>query len=224
MKDRANGIYANYIKRAFDIAICAPALVVASPIFAVTAAGIKLSSPGPVFYKSDRAGKDNKPFHFYKFRSMHETDNNKHLCVADAERVFPFGKLIRRTKIDELPQLINVLKGDMSIVGPRPMNLISQMYTGKYEEVRRFRPGLTSPASLYDYIVGDTYTDNDAYIKEVYPVKQELELFYVQHMNFFYDAWIVLRTARTMAGVISGRKNFRELPEYTKIKGQLNEK
>lgn len=206
-------MYQNVIKRFFDILLCSLALVVLSPLFLLVAAGIKLSSPGPVFYHSDRAGKDKKSFPFYKFRSMHETDHNKHMCVADPDRLFPFGRFIRRTKLDELPQLLNVIKGDMSIVGPRPMTLASAMYTGDYAQVSTVRPGLTSPASLYDYIVGDTYTDNDAYKREVYPVKQRLELYYVQHMGFFYDLCLVFRTAGTILGVLFGKKNWKELPE-----------
>lgn len=100
------------------------------------------------------------------------------MFVADADRLFTVGKVIRRLKIDELPQLINVIKGDMSIVGPRPMvaSAVDRLYSGKYEKVASIRPGLTSAASLYDYTVGDTYKDNKIYIKEVLPVKLEMEL------------------------------------------------
>ena len=210
-------MYQNVIKRIFDILLCSFALIVLSPFFLIAAIGIKLSSPGPVFYRSDRVGKDKKPFHFYKFRSMHETNNNKHMCVADAERLFPFGKFIRRTKIDELPQLLNIIKGDMSIVGPRPMTLASQMYTGEFEEVSKVRPGLTSPASLYDYIVGDTYTDNDAYKREVYPVKQKLERYYVRNISALYDIGLIFRTMGLVIAVALGKKDFKEMPEIAKI-------
>lgn len=211
-------IYQNVVKRFFDIVLCSFALIILSPVFLFAAIGIKLSSPGSVFYYSDRAGKDGKQFHFYKFRSMHNTNNNKHLCVADADRLFPFGKLIRRAKIDELPQLLNVIRGDMSIVGPRPMTLISSMYTGDYAPVRSVRPGLTSPASLYDYIVGDTYTDNDAYKAEVYPVKQKLELYYVRHISFGYDVKLVFRTMGLILAVVFGKKRFSDLPELREIR------
>lgn len=213
-----NGFYSTVVKRVFDTTLCSFALVVMSPIFAVAAVGIKASSPGPVFYYSKRKGKDGREFNFFKFRSMHQTDNNKHMCVADADRLFPFGKLIRKTKIDELPQLINVIKGDMSIVGPRPMTLESKMYTGEFEEVTTTRPGLTSPASLYDYVVGDKYTDNDKYKAEVYPVKQKLERYYVQHEGFAYDIKLVFRTMLTIVQVILGKKDFKSLPELKEIK------
>lgn len=210
-------LYSDGIKRFFDIVLCSFALIVLSPVFLIAALGIKLSSPGPVFYYSKRAGRNAKPFHFYKFRSMHQTDHNKHLCVADADRLFTWGRIMRRAKIDELPQLLNIIKGDMSIVGPRPMTLESAMYTGPFEEVRGTRPGLTSPASLYDYIVGDTYTDNDKYKAEVYPVKQKLELYYVRHESFGYDVSLVWRTMVTVVQVVLGKKSFKRLPELDRL-------
>lgn len=212
----------SFVKRFFDIFLCASALLVLSPFFLIAAIGVKVSSPGPVFYRSDRVGKNGVPFHFYKFRSMHETENNKHMCVADAERLFPFGKFIRKTKIDELPQLLNVIKGDMSIVGPRPMTMASKMYTGEFERVRAVRPGLTSAASLYDYIVGDAYTDNDAYKREVYPVKQKLELYYVDNISFTYDVSLIFRTIYLIVAVALGKKNFNEIPELAKIRASEN--
>lgn len=214
---KGHSLYQNAVKRVFDVVLCAFASIVLSPICLAAAIGIKVSSPGPVFYYSKRRGKNGRIFNFYKFRSMHQTDHDKGLCVADPDRLFPFGKLIRRLKIDELPQLINVIKGDMSIVGPRPMTLESQMYEGEYENVKSIRPGLTSPASLYDYLVGDTYTDNDLYKKEVYPIKQKLELYYVRHESFRYDVSLVFRTMGLIIAVALGKKDFGLIPEYKKI-------
>ena len=214
---RQHGFYRNIVKRFFDIVLCSFALIVLSPIFLVAAIGIKASSPGPVFYYSKRKGKDGKEFNFYKFRSMHQTDHNKGMCVADPDRLFPFGKLIRRLKIDELPQLLNVIRGDMSIVGPRPMTVASAMYEGEFAEVKETRPGLTSPASLYDYLVGDTYTDNELYKKEVYPVKQKLELYYVRHESFAYDVSLIFRTMGLIVAVAFGKKDFKAIPEYAQV-------
>ena len=212
--------YQKYPKRFFDVTLCSFALVALSPLFGVTAAAIKLSSPGPVFYFSERAGQDKKPFRFYKFRSMHQTKNDKGMFVADAERVFTVGKIIRRLKIDELPQLINVIRGDMSIVGPRPMvaSAVDSLYCGKYEKVSSVRPGLTSAASLYDYTVGDTYRDDKAYIREVLPVKLEMELYYVEHESFSYDAELVWRTIVTILQVIGKKKEFKPQPELSILK------
>lgn len=216
---KENNFYRNVIKRFFDIILCSFALVVLSPIFLIAAIGIKVSSPGPVLYYSQRKGKDGQLFNFYKFRSMHQTDHNKGMCVADPDRLFAFGKFIRRTKIDELPQLINVIRGDMSIVGPRPMTLASEMYEGEFEEVKTVRPGLTSPASLYDYLVGDTYTDNDLYKREVYPIKQRLELYYVRYESFGYDVSLVVRTMGLIIAVALGKKDFQLIPEYELVVG-----
>ncbi len=211
--------YEKVVKRFFDIVLCSFALIVLSPIFLIAAIGIKLSSPGPVFYFSERAGKDKKPFHFYKFRSMHVTNSDKHMFVADADRLFAFGKLIRRLKIDELPQLINVIRGDMSIVGPRPMTVhaVEYHYSGRFEPVAKVRPGLTSAASLYDYVVGDTYTDNQKYQQEVVPIKHEMELYYVQHQSFAYDVELILRTMGTIIGVALGKKDFKPMRELKEI-------
>ena len=166
------------VKRLLDIFLCLFAIVALSPVYLLTALGIEVSSPGTILYHSMRAGIHKKPFKFYKFRSMHPPKGKKKdMFITDPNRVFPFGRLIRRLKIDELPQLFNVVKGDMSIVGPRPMTVehVDELYCGKYEKVLDVKPGLTSAASLYDYTVGDTYKDNEAYRREVLPVKLEME-------------------------------------------------
>ncbi|MBR3016464.1 MAG: sugar transferase [Clostridia bacterium] len=213
-----------YVKRVLDIVLCGLAMVVLSPIYLLTAIGIEVSSPGTVLYHSMRAGKDKKPFRFYKFRSMHQ-GKKKDMFVADPDRVFPFGKLIRRLKIDELPQLFNVLKGDMSIVGPRPMSVerVNSLYSGAYEKVSSVRPGLTSAASLFDYTVGDTYKDDAAYRREVLPVKLELEKLYVERQSFGYDASLVWRTITTILSVLLGKKNFKDQPELMEIKNKSTE-
>ena len=218
-----NSFYENVVKRLFDILLCSFALVVLSPLFFITAAAIKLSSPGPVFYYSDRTTKGHKPFHFYKFRSMHVTNADKGMFVADADRLFTVGKIIRRLKIDELPQLINVIKGDMSIVGPRPMPYaaVDTTYYGKYQKILTVRPGLTSAASLFDYTVGDTYTDNNLYMQEVLPYKLEMEMLYVEKEGFCYDVSLVWRTIVTILAVMVGRKKLPEQWEYNQVKGKV---
>ncbi len=168
-----------------------------------------------------RAGLHKKPFKFFKFRSMHPPKGKKKdMFTADPDRLFAFGKLIRRLKIDELPQLNNVIKGDMSIVGARPMTAkyVEKIYCGEYEKVTSVKPGLTSAASLFDYTVGDTYSDNEAYKREVLPIKLELEKYYVEHESFAYDAQLVWRTIVTILQVLTGRKTFRPQPELAKIK------
>lgn len=216
-------MYNHFIKRFLDILFCSVALVFLSPLYLLTAIAIKLSSPGPVFYYSERTGKDHKPFKFYKFRSMHVTNADKGLFIADAERVFTVGRIIRRLKIDELPQLINVINGDMSIVGPRPMTFssVDKIYYGKYQRVLNIKPGLTSAASLFDYTVGDTYKDDKAYIKEVLPIKLEMELMYVERQSFFYDAELIFRTLATIFQVLTGKRDFKDQPELAEAKRRV---
>jgi lipopolysaccharide/colanic/teichoic acid biosynthesis glycosyltransferase len=216
-------MYKRYIKRILDIVLCGIALVVLSPIFLITAIAIKISSSGPVFYHSERTGKNHKKFNFYKFRSMHITNADKHMFIADGDRLFPVGKIIRRLKIDELPQLINVIKGDMSIVGPRPMPYASvdRTYAGKYQRILTVRPGLTSAASLYDYTVGDTYTDNEAYKRDILPKKNALELLYVQKESFSYDTSLVWRTIVTIIAVAIHCKKYPSIPELEGIKNEV---
>ena len=213
-------MYEKLIKRLLDILLCTFALIALSPLFLITAIAIKLSSSGPMFYYSDRTGKDHKKFHFYKFRSMHVTNADKGMFVADADRLFAVGKIIRRLKIDELPQLINVIKGDMSIVGPRPMpwDSVDTTYYGKYQKILSVRPGLTSAASLYDYTVGDTYSDNVAYMREVLPIKLDMEMLYVERQSFAYDCQLVWRTIVTILQVLFGKKKFEEQPELAEVR------
>lgn len=213
-------MYENIIKRFLDVILCSLALVILSPVFFITAIAIKLSSPGPILYHSDRTGKNHKKFHFYKFRSMLITNKDKGLFVADVDRVFVVGKIIRRLKIDELPQLINVIKGDMSIVGPRPMpwDTVDTTYYGKYQKILSIRPGLTSAASLYDYTVGDTYSSNEDYMRDVLPIKLEMEMLYLKKQSFSYDCNLVWRTIITIIQVLFGKNVFPEQPELLEVK------
>lgn len=219
-----NSFYENIVKRFLDVALCSIALIVLSPLLLITAFSIKISSPGPVFYYSDRTTKGHKAFRFYKFRSMHMTNADKGLFVADSDRLFPVGKIIRRLKIDELPQLINVIKGDMSIVGPRPMpwSSVDTTYYGKYQEILSVRPGLTSAASLFDYTVGDTYTDDTAYIREVLPYKLEMEMLYVEKEGFLYDCSLVWRTIITILAVLVKKNRLPNQWEYELVKEKIN--
>lgn len=189
-----------FIKRSFDIIASLLGMIVTSPIWLAAIAGIELSDPGPIFYRAQRIGKDNKEFTMWKFRSMRvpkkESEKSEASFKADTNRIFPFGELIRRLKIDELPQLLNILGGTMSVVGPRPAakDQVEIMRAGKYHIASTVKPGLTGPAALYDYIYGDSVEDLDDYKRLVLPTRLELEAYYPEHMSAWYDIKLIWYT------------------------------
>lgn len=181
-------------KRAFDVFCSAVGILGTLPIWVVAVIGIELSDPGPVFYMAHRVGKDNKEFLMYKFRSMRvDWGADEKGFKADKNRIFKFGELIRRLKIDELPQLLNILKGDMSIVGPRPASVdqVEIVRKGINEVASYVKPGLTGPSALYDYIYGDTVEDETEYEKKVLPVRLDLDVYYVRRRCCFFDIQMI---------------------------------
>lgn len=193
------------IKRAFDFCSSLLALIVSAPIWIFIAVGIKLSSKGPVFYKAERIGRNNKKFVLYKFRSMHEFhpeikgkgEQREGGYIANENRVFPFGRFLRKTKLDELPQLINVLIGQMSVIGPRPITEagVKKHYIGKYDKVLSVRPGLACLDSLYDYAHGElVIKDNVEFDKKIAPVRDYLANMYVEKQSFLLDLYCIIRT------------------------------
>lgn len=189
-----------FIKRAFDIVAALLGIAVTSVVWLIAIIGIVVSDPGPIFYKAKRIGKDNKEFTMYKFRSMRvpkkESEKSEASFKADTDRIFPFGELCRRLKIDELPQLLNILGGTMSVVGPRPAakDQVHIMRNGKYAVAAAVRPGLTGPAALYDYIYGDSVEDPEDYERLVLPTRLELEAYYPAHMGIWYDIKMIWYT------------------------------
>ncbi len=188
------------IKRCFDFLSALLAVTVLFPIFLLTAIGILISDFGPIFYKANRIGKGNKPFKMYKFRSMKVLKNPKKGAEAslrpNEDRIFPLGRFIRKAKIDELPQLINILNGTMSIIGPRPVaeDQFEMFRYGKWNEAEKVSVGLSGPAALYDYIYGDQITDEKEYMEKVYPTRRELEYTYVQKACLWYDLKMIVYT------------------------------
>lgn len=212
------------IKRTFDILFGCLLMLAMIVTYPFAALGIKLSSPGPVLYVSTRIGKDGRPFRFYKYRSMHLDNGHFKGMSEEQKRVFTVGKILRKTKIDELPQALNVLKGDISVVGPRPMltTNVSKMYGGRYASVLRVRPGLTSYASLFDYTHGDALVaQREVYLSTIVPIKRELELYYVEHRGLWTDTKLIFRTAAIILAVVFGKKNFAYPPEYYEAKKRL---
>lgn len=183
-----------YIKRALDVICAIIGIFGTSPLWIIAIVGIILSDWGPVFYTSTRIGKCNKPFKMFKFRSMRVAkDADESSLRADTDRIFPFGKFIRKVKIDELPQLLNILNGTMSVVGPRPVsNDQKELFrTGKWNLAAKVAVGLSGPAALYDFIYGDQFEDEAEYMEKVFPTRRELEYVYVKKMSFLYDVKMV---------------------------------
>ena len=199
------------VKRGFDVLSSALALVVLSPLFLIVCIAIKLSSKGPVFYISERTGRGGALFRMLKFRSMHIRQEGavESKYLVNEKRIFKLGKFIRKSKIDELPQLINVLRGDMSIVGPRPYpkKFTDRYYTGAYAPILSVRPGLACLDSLYDYAHGELFvTDEKEYARSVLPVRTELARDYVEKNSIGTDARIILRTIGLIFEIVVMRK------------------
>lgn len=200
-----------FLIRCYDILFAVLFITAFSWVYILTWAIIHIVSPGPAIYKARRVGLHGKIFTCYKFRSMRVDSGKVRLTtLQNDERVFAFGKFIRATKIDEMPQAFNILFGDMSIVGPRPEDEAnaSNYYVGEYKHILDVKPGLTSPASLYDYTHGEKYEDADLYEREFVPQKLKLELYYVDHKNFIYDNILILKTAWFIIETALGREEF----------------
>lgn len=210
-----------FLKRAFDIAAAFLGILVTSPVWIAAVIGIELSDPGPVFYRARRIGKDGHEFSMWKFRSMRvprkESEKSEASFKADTNRIFPFGALCRRLKIDELPQFINILGGSMSVVGPRPAALdqAAVMRAGKYAIASSVKPGLTGPAALYDYIYGDSVEDLEDYTRLVLPTRLELEAYYPHHMGVFYDVKMIWYTVLCILASATKRTPKKIIAELT---------
>jgi len=136
-------------KRLFDIVCAACGLVVLSPLFLITALAVGLTSPGGILFCQERIGLGGKPFIIYKFRTMRKENSGLKITASGDDRITPVGRILRKTKLDELPQLFNVLRGDMSFVGPRPeVQEYTDLYTEEQRQVFLVRPGITGVASM----------------------------------------------------------------------------
>jgi lipopolysaccharide/colanic/teichoic acid biosynthesis glycosyltransferase len=193
------------IKRAFDTSLSAAALLLLSPLLAVVAALVKIGSPGPVFFVQERVGRRFRPFLIYKFRTMRAGAAGRSISVDGDERVTAIGRMLRRTKIDELPQLWNVLKGDMSLVGPRPeLRRFVQLFPREYSEILRTRPGMTDLASLEyrnESSVLALADDPEAeYVHRILPDKLRLAREGIRRSSMIFDIAIIAKTLVRVAG------------------------
>lgn len=186
-----------FTKRIFDFVCAFLGIVGTSPIWILSIILTELSDPGPLFYFANRVGKDNKKFRMWKFRSMRVARGaNEASLRPDQDRIFWWGKIMRRLKIDELPQLMNILNGTMSIVGPRPaaVDQVGITRGGENAIAATVPCGLTSQSSLWDYIYGDQFTDEEEYNEKVLPIRLKLDVYYVKHASFFGDIKLIIWT------------------------------
>jgi lipopolysaccharide/colanic/teichoic acid biosynthesis glycosyltransferase len=191
-------------KYLFDVAISVVALALVSPILAAAALAIKLGSRGPVFFRQARIGLNGRPFQMYKFRTMVVGADRlgPSSTTADDPRITPIGRTLRRLNIDELPQFINVLKGDMSVVGPRPqVPWAVERYTPEERVILSVRPGITDWASLWvgdegERLRGSVDPDRD-YLEKIWPEKRRLQLEYIRSRSLAVDTVIVMKTIKS---------------------------
>ena len=208
-------------RRLCDVLGATLGLLLTAPLLLVAALGVALASPGPVLFRARRAGRFGREFEMLKLRTMHPDRGagGSRITGARDPRVFAFGRLLRRLKIDELPQLLNVLAGDMSLIGPRPEDpaFVARHYAPEHRETLAVRPGLASPGSLYSTTHGERILEGRdperRYLDVLMPIKLALDLVYVRHASLRYDLAIVGRTVRTVTLQLLGRHDFPDPPE-----------
>ena len=187
MDQKKNRIYQKYIKRILDFVLSFTAFVVLSPVLLVTAALVRVKLGKPVIFRQERPGKDEKIFKLYKFRTMTDERDENGQLLPDDVRLTKFGKTLRSTSLDELPELWNIVKGDMSIVGPRPLLVrYLPLYNETHKHRHDVRPGFTGQAQVHGR--------NSNSWEE----KFDWDIRYVNHVTFFTDVKIILDTVRTV--------------------------
>jgi lipopolysaccharide/colanic/teichoic acid biosynthesis glycosyltransferase len=198
-------VYPLFFKRWVDFVLALTGLVFLAPLIGIIAVLIKSSSDGPILYSQKRVGRYFKEFDFYKFRSMVNNADKvgPGVTAGKDSRITPIGAWLRRTKLDELPQLFNVLKGDIALVGPRPELLrYVSCFQSEYTQILTVRPGITDYAAIAfrdEEILLNRYSDVEAaYIKIVLPQKIELYLNYIQNISLWTDLKIVKQTIVTI--------------------------
>lgn len=191
-----------FVKRLFDIFFSTIGIILLLPVIIIIAIFIKLDSKGPVFYKSKRIGLNEKEFMFFKFRTMRPNSDSSSITVGDRDdRITKIGYFLRKNKLDEIPQLINVFLGDISFVGPRPdVEKYKEIYRKHYPNYYKFKPGITSYSSIFFRNESELYTDVDnpelMYINDTIPKKVELDMKYFNSISLFTDISIILKTLK----------------------------
>ena len=189
-------------KRILDATVSAVALILLSPLLAFLALWVRIDSPGPAIFRQQRVGLRGKPFDILKFRSMHVTQDGPEITASGDSRISKSGKFLRKYKLDELPQLWNVLVGDMSLVGPRPEvpRYVAYWPADARVEILSMRPGITDPTALEMFdeasLLAAAPDPERKYIEELLPLKVAGYLRYARRQNFVSDLLIIVRTVR----------------------------
>lgn len=193
--------FSMFLIKCFDIFVSFFGIVFLLPLFAITALVIRAKDGSPVLFKQERVGKNGKIFKILKYRTMSvkQKENSSQITVGEDQRITKTGRTLRKLKIDELPQLFNVLKGEMSFVGPRPeVKKYVDLYDDLQKEILKIKPGITELASLKYYneseILGASDDPEREYIEKIMPDKIMLNLQYIKKMGLFYNIGIILRT------------------------------
>lgn len=187
-------------KRFFDLVCSLLGLLVLSPVYALVTLLVKISGPGPVLFRQVRVGRDFQPFQIRKFRTMtKDAASDPPITIRGDRRVTCIGQFLRKTKLDELPQLINVVKGDMSLVGPRPeVPQYVERFRDDYEEILKVRPGITDEASILfrheDAVLASAPDPQKFYVEQILPRKIALAKTYVRNRSLTRDLLLILRT------------------------------
>lgn len=191
------------MKRAFDLIAAGAGLFVLSPVLGIVWLAVRLTSPGPALFRHERIGKDFEPFDVLKFRTMRNDSTGANITTAGDDRITSVGRILRQYKIDELPQLINVVRGEMSIVGPRPEVKEYVDLMEAYQTVLQVRPGLTDPASLeyrHEQDLLDAQDDPKSYYTtQLLPEKVRLSVDYVHNRSFRTDIELIFQTLKALA-------------------------
>lgn len=195
-----NSIYF-ILKRLFDIIFSFLGVIFLFPLFLIIVILIKISSKGPIIFKQERVGKNFKKFYLYKFRTMiiEAEKKGSSITTANDPRITKIGKFLRKFKLDEFPQLINVLKGDISFVGPRPeLEKFVDIFKNDYRDILRIKPGITDYASICykdeNELIKDKENPEKYYINEILPKKIELYKKYLNEMNIVLDIKLIIKT------------------------------
>ena len=194
------------MKRLFDFVMSGLGMIVLSPLFLILAIWVKLDSPGPVFFRQTRVGRNNKDFRIFKFRTMRVgSDKGSQVTIGGKDpRITRAGLFLRRTKLDEMPQLINVFVGEMSLVGPRPeVRHYVDYWTPEQMHVLDIRPGVTGPASLKfrneNELLATVEDPEKYYVEVIMQEKLRLDLEYVRNQSYIKDLELILKTVGVIA-------------------------